>query len=283
MQPDRLYRAVVSLNNMGVSLLEQGRYRHARATLAEAMVLLKPAFRSLAEAHQEADARSSSDIGGHDGAADVDQVMAEANRRYARPPSIRDAKNTGANLTPRKSELVQIAVLSSRADASDIETATSKEVRGSSSPYPVLHPIRLELNDHEVLCNAGASEKEEAFVTCLAVLQNCSIATLLATDLETAPESATAKPFRMLDVCHRVLSGLGQYASSHHQLRQQTYLEYVVQKTAVEMFLITGRREEAQVLAPHLDHLQDGLDDLSRFERFAQIGGTALNAVAPAA
>jgi hypothetical protein len=283
---DRLYRAVISLNNMGVSMLEQGRHDQAQATLADAMALLRPAFRPLVledVAPPDRGGPKSCHRGGS--RSDVNMVMARANQRYA---SLTKAAACGA--AGNATELVQIAVLSSRADAADIAAAI-----GSSRPslYPVLHPVRLELNDQESLIGGSATSEgsapgqheEFALVACLAVLQNCAIATLLVTGLgPSASEAAVIRPFRMLQACHRVLSGLGRQVAGHLQLRLQTFQEFVVHRTLVEMLLLTGRGpdDEVAVAMAHAEQLRHGLDQLVRFDRFASISSSP-NSVAPAA
>jgi hypothetical protein len=284
---DRLYRAVVSLNNMGVSMLEQGRHVQAQATLADAVALLRPAFRPLAaddveeEAAAAPQAKSGSGRSCSSRLLDVDRTMAEANQRYA---SVTNAAAASGTFSSGNKLAVRIAVLTSRADAADIATAVE-----SSRPslYPVLHPFRLELNDHETLGAAGATaaREEAALVACLAAMHNCAIATLLAAGLGAA---AAVRPLRMLQACRRVLAGLGQRVAGHLQLRQQTYLDFVLHRTLVEMMLLTGGRgadedddddDDVAAAVARTENLRLELDQIVWFDRFASIA-SALNAPA---
>jgi hypothetical protein len=254
---DRQYRAVVALNNLGVSLLEQGRHSHAQTTLLDAMTLLKPAFRGLAE--DSSLSESSSDL------PDVDKVMTQAHQRYAR---------TLAGVLPVDS--APVVVVTSLADAADLQTAVGV---GSSQ---LLHPIRLELNDHEVLLDHRPYNKEEVFITCFVIVHNCSIAHFFTTDFEKAKESTKQKPFKMLEACHRILLGLGMCISNHHSLRQQAYLDFITHKTYMDMLRITHRSEGARLNALHFEHLRDGLDQAIHFDRMMNISESAV-AFAPAA
>jgi hypothetical protein len=257
MQIDRQYRAVVALNNLGVSLLEQGLHSHAQTTLLDAMTLLKPAFQGLAEDS------SGSDSGG---LPDVDKVMAQAHQRYAR---------TLAGVLPVDS-CAPVLVVTSLADAADLQAAAA--VR---SPQ-LLHPIRLELNDHEVMLDRRPYNKEEVFITCFVIVHNCSIAHFLTTDFETAKESTKEKPFKMLEACHRILLGLGMCISNHQSLRQQAYLDFITHKTYMDMLRITHRSEGARLNELHFEHLRDGLDQAILFDRMMNISESAV-AFAPAA
>jgi hypothetical protein len=241
MQVDRQYRAVVALNNLGVSLLEQGRQGHAQTTLLDAMTLLKPAFQGLSD--------DSSLSESSRGSPDVDDVLAQA----------------------------PVLVVTSLADAADLQTAA-----GDGRSSPLLHPIRLELNDHEVLLDHRPYNKEEVFITCFVIVHNCSIAHFLTTDFETAKESTRQKPFKMLEACHRILLGLGMCISNHHALRQQAYLDFITHKTYMDMLRLARRSEGARLNARRLEHLRDGLDQAILFDRMMNISESAV-AFAPAA
>jgi hypothetical protein len=212
--------------------------------------------------------------------------MAEANQRYA---SVTNAAAASGTFSSGNKLAVRIAVLASRADAADIATAVE-----SSRPslYPVLHPFRLELNDHETFGTGGsgsaiatAAREEAALVACLAAMHNCAIATLLAAGLGAA---AAVRPLRMLQACRRVLAGLGQRVAGHLQLRQQTYLDFVLHRTLVEMMLLTGGRgadedddddDDVAAAVARTENLRLGLDQIVWFDRFASIA-SALNAPA---
>jgi hypothetical protein len=258
MQVDRQYRAVVALNNLGVSLLEQGRQGHAQTTLLDAMTLLKPAFQGLSD--------DSSLSESSRGSPDVDDVLAQAHQRYAR---------TLAGVLP--ADNAPVLVVTSLADAADLQTAA-----GDGRSSPLLHPIRLELNDHEVLLDHRPYNKEEVFITCFVIVHNCSIAHFLTTDFETAKESTRQKPFKMLEACHRILLGLGMCISNHHALRQQAYLDFITHKTYMDMLRLARRSEGARLNARRLEHLRDGLDQAILFDRMMNISESAV-AFAPAA
>ena len=257
MQIDRQYRAVVALNNLGVSLLEQGRHTHAQTTLLDAMTLLKPAFQGLAE--------NSSCSESSSGLPDVDKVMAQAHQRYAR---------TLAGAQP--TEIAPVLVVTSLADAADLQAAAGV---GSSQ---LLHPIRLELNDHEVLLDCRPHSKEEVFITCFVIVHNCGIAHFLTTDFERAKESTKQKPFKMLEACHRILLGLGLCISNHQSLRQQAYLDFITHKTYMDMLRISHRSDGARLNALHFEHLRDGLEQAILFDRMMNTSESAV-AFAPAA
>jgi hypothetical protein len=257
MQVDRQYRAVVALNNLGVSLLEQGRHAHAQTTLLDAMTLLKPAFQGLSDNSSLSESSS--------GSPDVDEVLAQAHQRYAR---------TLAGVLPADS--APVLVVTSLADTADLQTAAG----GGSSP--LLHPIRLELHDHEVLLDRRPYNKEEVFITCFVIVHNCSIAHFLTTDFENAKESTKQKPFKMLEACHRILLGLGMCISNHHALRQQAYLDFITHKTYMDMLRLARRSEGARLNARRFEHLRDGLDQAILFDRMMNTSESAV-AFAPAA
>lgn len=256
MQTERHYRAVVALNNLGVSLLEHGRHEQAQTTLLDAMMMLKPAFHGLGDDASLAESLNDP--------PDVDKVMVQAHQRYAH-------SLTGA--VPVVTS--QVLVVTSLADAADLQTAV-----GMSSSH--LHPIRLEVNDHEALWSRRPHDKAEVFITCCVVVHNCSIAHFLATDFETAKESNKRKPFKMLEACHRILLGLGMCISNHQSLRQQAFLDFITHKTYMNMRRITHRSEGARLNALHYALLRDGLDQAILFDRMMNISESAV-AFAPAA
>jgi hypothetical protein len=92
----------------------------------------------------------------------------------------------------------------------------------------------------------------------------------------------------MLQACRRVLAGLGQRVAGHLQLRQQTYLDFVLHRTLVEMMLLTGGRgadedddddDDVAAAVARTENLRLGLDQIVWFDRFASIA-SALNAPA---
>lgn len=198
------------------------------------------------------------------GPPDVDKVLAQAHQRYAR---------TLAGVVPVAP--APVLVVTSLADTADLQTAAGV---GSS----LLHPIRLELDDHEALLDHRTYNKEEVFITCFVIVHNCSIAHFLSTDFEKAKESTKQKPFKMLEACHRILLGLGMCISTHHALRQQAYLDFITHKTYMDMLRFTHRSEGASLNAIHFEHLRDGLDQAILFDRMMNISESAV-AFAPAA
>jgi hypothetical protein len=91
----------------------------------------------------------------------------------------------------------------------------------------------------------------------------------------------------MLQACRRVLAGLGQRVAGHLQLRQQTYLDFVLHRTLVEMMMLTGGRgadeddddDDVAAAVARTENLRLELDQIVWFDRFASIA-SALNAPA---
>ena len=205
LEAEREYRALIALNNIGISLLARGEWEKAFSTLQDAAMLLRLVFHAVAT--PSGDAHST---------IDLDAALQRANHRHA---SYEPTCTTASSFLPS----IQVSVISCRAERSDIELV----LRENPLKDRLVHPIRLEMHDHEMVYNAD--REKEATLTCLSILHNCTVASICS--LQSCPPCNVSqlqlKSFRMLSLCQQMVSSnlhCGGGSRSYLQLRQHMFI-----------------------------------------------------------
>ena len=240
------YRAVVALNNMGASLLEQGRCAPAHDTLRDAVCLMKRTFRSSASLVPpgKVDHRDDSDK--------LHCLMRSANQRYAW------SEPMGPTATPT----IKVTTLSCRAEPSDLNEVCKSRLPNS---FQELYTIRMEAEDCELfssqcLDKAAVLASFILFHNYAIAIACCAATRIAASSSSSSLEHPLHRNLRsILALCQRVLSTLCLNPNVHGTVRRQLYLEVLMTQTYHSALVLSGLHKEAERLQLTLERLKSSL------------------------
>ena len=261
------YRAVVALNNMGTSLLEQGRCASAHDTLRDAVSLMKRAFRS------SVPALVSGKVDHDDNSSNLQDLMRCANQRYAWSESL------GPTATPT----IKVTTLSCRAEPSDLNEVCKSPLPNSHELYSIrIEAEECELFSSECLDKAALLASFILFHNYAIALACCVAAHTTTTVTAASSDHPLHRNLRsMLGLCQRVLSSLCLNPTPRGgPLRRHLYLEVLMVQTYHYAMRCSGKHEEADRLQFTLERLKSSLSQGRDARDDSAYGGRARKAPA---